>query len=392
MNCQGLIPRRLLLLLTLLLLVVPLSACSGQGDGEEGDEGEGGPAATTESAGGTDREDDDGDDGESDEEAVPVEIHSLERGRIETVLRFSTNLEAESEVQVVSQAGRQLQVVELLVEEGDDARKGQVLLRLQNDEQRTAVARVEGQLARARREYDRQINLYQQNLISEQTYNEATYELEQLELSLADAQRELGYTEVRSPIGGTVTGRYVSVGNQVTLNQALFDLVDFDSIVARVYVPERELWRVRPGLDARLLAEAAGREERYGTVDRIAPRVDPRSGTVKVTVKIPRGQGLLPGMYVSVELVAAVNEDALLVPKKALIYDADQIFVFRLTDDDRVERLLIQPRLEDRDNIEPAGVLEPGDRIVVAGQAGLKNGSLVRLVGTGPEPPSEAAE
>ena len=56
------------------------------------------------------------------------------------------NLEAENEVQVVSQAGRQLQVVQLLVEEGDEALRGQVLLRLQNDEQRTAVARVEGQL------------------------------------------------------------------------------------------------------------------------------------------------------------------------------------------------------------------------------------------------------
>ncbi len=99
-------------------------------------------------------------------------------------------------------------------------------------------------------------------------------------------------------------------------------------------------------------------------------------------------------MYVSVELVTAVNEDAVLVPKKALIYDADQIFVFRLTDDQRVERLLIEPRLEDRDNIEPAGVLPPGDRIVVAGQAGLKDGSLVRLVGGAETDPAagEAAD
>ena len=71
-----------------------------------------------------------------------------------------------------------------------------------------------------------------------------------------------------------------------------------------------------------------------------------------------------------------------LVPKKALVYDADQLFIFRLLEDDTVERLLIQARLEDRDNIEPVGILQQGDRIIIAGQASLKDGSKVRLVGT----------
>ena len=112
----------------------------------------------------------------------------------------------------------------------------------------------------------------------------------------------------------------------------------------------------------------------------MAPQVDPRSGTIKATIGIPRGAGLLPGMYVSVELITAVNAEAVLVPKKALIYDAEQIYVFRLAEEDRVERLLIEARLEDRDNIEPAGELAVGERIVIAGQAGLKDGSLVRLI------------
>jgi len=153
--------------------------------------------------------------------------------------------------------------------------------------------------------------------------------------------------------------------------------------------------RVRKGLDARIFSSAVGGEPHYGTVDRIAPRVDPRSGTVKVTVNIPRSKALLPGMYVSVELVSEVHEGALLVPKKALIYDADQIFVFRIKEENRVERLLVRAALEDRDNIEPVAGLESGDRIIIAGQAGLKDDSLVRVVGEGADEvadPSDAAE
>ncbi len=370
--------RALLALLSALLLTVSL-ACDRSGASADG--GEDGEAQTAQEETDGDKKDgDENGDEEDEEEAVPVEVVALGRGPIETVLRFSTNLEAENDVQVMSRASRQLQVRQLLVEEGAEVDRGQLLLRLENVELRTALARIEGQLAKARREYERQTSLFGQQLISEQTYNDATYELEQLELALQDAQRELGYTEVRAPIAGTVTERHVSVGNQVTANQLLFRIVDFDSIVARVYVPEKDLWRVRDGLEARLYTEANRSIERRGAVERVAPQVDPRSGTVKATIGIPRGAGLLPGMYVSVELITAVNAEAILVPKKALIYDAEQIFIFRLDGEDRVERLLIEARLEDRDNIEPAGDLAAGDRIVVAGQAGLKDGSLVRLI------------
>ena len=319
------------------------------------------------------------DDEDEEDQSVPVEVTGLSRGRIESVLRFSTNLEAENEVQVISEASRKIR--KLLVEEGDDVRQDQVLIRLQDEEQRNALARVESQLANSQREYERKSNLFDQKLISEQEFNQATYDLEQMEIALKDAHRQLGYTEVRAPIGGTVTQRLVNVGDQINVNQHLFDIVDFDSIVARVYVPERELYRLQPDQSARVFADAGGGEKRFGSIDRIAPRVDPRSGTVKVTVAIPRSQGLLPGMYVTVELITEVHEDALLLPKRAIVYDADQLFVFRLKEDLTVERLLIQAALEDRENVEPGGVLRDGDRIVVAGQASLKDGSEVRLVG-----------
>ena len=361
-----------------LLLVVGAGACS-RGDAD-GDDGDSSADSAEESTGDGEAKGDDEEDSDGDE-AVPIEVASLGRGRIESVLRFSTNLEAENDVQVFSEAARQIR--QLLVEEGNDVRRGQILVRLQDDEQKTALARVESQLAKALKDFERQESLYAQQLISEQVYNTAVYDIEQLELALADAKRQLSYTEVRAPISGTVTERFVNLGDHVTVNQHLFDIVDFNSIVARVYVPEKELARIRPGQEARVFADARGRDDRRGTVDRIAPRVDPRSGTVKVTISIPRNQELLPGMYVSVELITEVHDDAILLPKKALVYDADQIFVFRMDGEDRVERLLVRPALEDRDNIEPLDGLAEGDRIVAAGQASLKDGSLVRLVGEG---------
>ena len=375
---------RLLMVLSLVAALGTLAACAPR-SGDAAD-------SSSESDDSGEGENGDGENGDDDEEeAVPVELTSLERGRIESVLRLSTNLEAEEAVQVFSQAARRVR--RLYVEEGDQVRRGQLLLQLQDDEQRNALAKVSGQLERERREHDRQQRLFEQELISEQVFNDSAYELEQLELALTDAQRELSYTEVRAPISGTITERLVNVGDHVMVNQRLFDMVDFESIVARIYVPEKELSRLAKGQPARIFADAFGSEERHGEVERIAPIVDPRSGTVKVTVKVPPEEGLRPGMYVSVELVTSVHEDALLVPKRALVYDSEQVFVFRLKDDSRVQRLKIEPVLEDRERVEASGqVLAEGDRIVVAGQAGLKEGTLVRDAALPKPEESEAGE
>ena len=370
-------PLRLALLLLALLSAVALAGCTPKGEALENE-------AKT--------EDEDKDKKKKKvEELVPVEVALLETGPIESVLRFSTNLQAESEVQVFSEAARL--VTELLVEEGDRVGKGDVLLRLQDEEQRSALARVESQIERARREHARQKNLFERELIPEQTFNDSTYELEQLELTLEDSRRELSYTEVRAPISGTVTVRMVNLGDHITMNQRLFDLVDFDTIVARVYVPENELVRLAVGQDARIFSQSLGPEPRAGKVLRIAPIVDPKSGTVKVTVDVPRQSGLVPGMYVEAELVTATLDDALLLPKRAVIYDDNRTFIFRLEEDMKVDRLEVTPLLMDRESIQPAaGVVAVGDRIVVAGHAGLRDGAKVRLAGEKPPKDDEETE
>ncbi len=315
-----------------------------------------------------------------DDDAIPVAALPMFRGRIESVLRFSTNLEAENRVDVLSETERH--VTDLLVEEGDSVRAGQTLLLLEDEAQRTALRRVESQLARSRLEYERQKRLFEQDLISEQAYNQARYDTEQLELALEDSERELSYATVTAPISGIVTERLVNLGDHVETHAKLFEIVDFDSIVARVFVPERQLTGLFVGQPARVLAQSLDGSHQ-ARVERISPEVDPRSGTVKVTLDIPGDQGLLPGMYVEVDLVAAVEEDALLAPKRALVYDQEQVFVFRVTEGaegPRAERLLVHILIESEDVVQLAGDLAEGQRLIVAGQAGLKDGARIRLL------------
>ena len=313
------------------------------------------------------------------EEALPVEIAEVLIGEIRSMLNFTTALEAERSIDVLAEASRR--VVELEVEEGDSVKGNQLLARLEDEVQRSALEKANTSLEQSRKEYERQKSLWNQKLISEQVFIDARYSFDQAKLTASDARRELEYTRIRAPIAGTVTERMISLGDFVSLNQKLFHITDFSSIVARVYVPEQELVSIRVATPAEIRAQALGKKLIEGHILRIAPVVDPTTGTIKTTVAIPPEAGLRPGMYVEVNLVTAVHHEALLIPKSAVVYDNEQIFVFRLKEGRRVERMALEPRIQDSESIEPAGDFALGDKIVVAGQSGLKDGALVRLPG-----------
>lgn len=316
---------------------------------------------------------------------IPVEVLAIQRGPIETTLRTFATLEAEQEVKVFARTANR--VTELLVEEGTTVEPEVVLVRLDDANQQVMVAKAENSLAKSRREFERLEALHRQNLISDQVFTDANFELRQLELALSEAQRELDHTVIRAPLRGVISRRLVKLGDLVANGQHLFDIVDFESIVARIYVPEKNLSSLATNQPARVTATALVGREFPGRVRRIAPVVDAKSGTVKVTLGFDEIGPLRPGMYVDVELILNQKTDAVLLSKRALILDGDQTYAFRLGENRKVQRLLIEPLASDRLHVEPTSGFQEGDRVVVAGQTGLKDGALVRL----PEDPELGA-
>lgn len=228
-------------------------------------------------------------------------------------------------------------------------------------------------------------SLYNQSLISESEYRNAKFALNQAQLRSDNARRELEYTEVRAPIGGTVTLRTVKVGDSVNTGTPIFEIIDLDSTVAIIYVPEQFIPNLKPSMEARMISSTLGDEVFEGYVKRIAPVVDAKFGAIKVVIGVKNLGALRPGMWVDVELVLETKEDALLIPKQSIVYDNDQTFAFKMHTDTngvkRAVRQLVVPENADKDHIEPIDGFAVGDKIVVAGQSGLKDDSPIRELG-----------
>jgi membrane fusion protein (multidrug efflux system) len=330
---------------------------------------------------------------EPEERPTPVLLATLERGTIQGQIRAASTIEAELQVTVHAESvGR---ITSLTLEEGDKIEAGQVLARIRREAQSLGVERAETNLADAERELGRIESLFKQGVASQSELDQARTRVETATLDKRDRRRDLSNTTMVAPFAGILTRRFVDEGAFVTNGAQVFEITDFSTLVARVYVPERELDRIAVGQPAQIVGKAAKNRQGTGSVHRIAPVVDATTGTVKVTIALPTElaggtHGFLPGMYAEVTLTTERHENVPLVPKPALVHEDEQTFVF-VADGDRAKRVLIQTGLADDDFVEITGGLDVGARIIVAGQTGLKDGGLILEVDAKGEPVESAA-
>lgn len=332
----------------------------------------GSPAGTAKAA---EAEDD------AEERAAPVVTTTVKTGPIEARLSAASTIEAERMVTVHAEStGR---IVDLAFEEGDAIKAGGLLGRIRSDLQSSGLDRAATQLEKTRADYENLERLFAQKAVSRQELDAARLAYKQAQLDVGDRRRDVRNTKIVAPMRGTITQRFVNEGGFVTSGAQVATIVDFDTLVARVYVPERELDRIAVGQAAEVVGKAASFRHGTGTLARIAPVVDAQTGTVKVTVALPPalagGKGFLPGMYAEVTLTTESHAEAKLVPKPALVHDEDEVFVF-VADGDRVRRTRVELGLVDDAHAEVLAGLEVGAEIVESGHAGLKDGALIQRV------------
>lgn len=322
--------------------------------------------------------------GQPDEPAIAVRVAEVVREPIASLYSTSATLRADRQATVIA---RTRGVIErLAVEEGDTVTAGQALAYLEDDEQKIAAARARTSEETARREHERLSGLYDRGLVSVDEFETSRRDAEDAQHALELAELELSRTVIRAPIDGTVVARYLDVGATVSDGTAVYDLADLDPLYADINIPERHVTRLRPGQEVHLTADSTGATAN-AVIERIAPAVDPATGTVKVTVAVVGETGLRPGAFVRVDIVTDTHDDALVVPRSSLVAEGRRWQLYRLGDDgETVQQIEVELGFENGDLVEIAGTVDPeialvaGDRVVVVGAPALSEGAKVRVM------------
>ncbi len=312
------------------------------------------------------------------ETAVPVTIAEVGVGDVSTYITATANLVPDNEVKVLAEAeGR---VSHLTVEEGDRVQRGQLLAALLRDDAEIAFEKAKLKAANAEMAFERAQRIFREKLIAQEEYDKTTMDHRIAQQELAEAKRKLDKTEIRSPFDGRLTRRNVTLGQHIRPGDELFTVTDFDPLIARIYLPERDVLALEEGREVGITLKADRAVSFRGRIRQISPVVDTATGTVKVTVAAIRPPAIVrPGGFVTIEIVRETHAATTLVPRKAVIRELKNAHVF-VARDGVAHKRTVELGLEDSERLEITSGLEPGERIVVAGQGGLKDGSTIKVL------------
>lgn len=286
-------------------------------------------------------------------------------------------------VQVSAQTGGTL--LEVLVEEGDRVRSGQLLARLDSREISAQLEHAKAVLANAQTAYQRAKDLRTGDLISEAELDAARSSHDMAKADVELWSTRLAFCRITAPVSGVVTRKLVEKGNTVSSGDELFEIADDSKLVVRVQVSELDVVRLRPGLAVSLKLDAYPGREIGGHIRRIFPAADPSSRLVPVEVELdprPAGVDARPGFLARVAFSLDRRDSVLAVPAAALGTSAAGSFVYVVQADTLVRRPVKTGRTASG-WVEVTGGLTPGERVVSSGQVNLRPGAPVRITGGG---------
>ncbi|HTF89858.1 MAG TPA: efflux RND transporter periplasmic adaptor subunit [Planctomycetota bacterium] len=227
------------------------------------------------------------------------------------------------------------------------------------------------------------------------------------QLTLDRAKLNLANMSLTAPFAGILSARSIKAGDTITGSTSAFTLTDPKNLRAIFYRPQRELalfTKKLPNSDALTSkdndgarsaeieifasAEALPGKRFRGTIERVAPTIDPQSGNFRITARLTgQAEGetattLLPGMLVRLEIITERRPTALVIPKRALRREGDVNMVF-VVRGDHAHRVAVSEGLADGESLEvvplAGGELRAGELVVVVGNRDLEDGSEVSI-------------
>ena len=316
-------------------------------------------------------------DGKPEEKPIPVELTRVEGRGISSYYRAASVIEADRLVELVSRTRGRVHLVN--VEEGDWVDEGQVLAELENDRERIQLRKAELTLADKKRQKDRSREMLDEELISQQEFDdmESAWRMAQAERDLAGITLE--DTRLRASFSGQITDRMIVPGQQLAAGAPAFTIGDFTPLRVRVHLPEAIARKVSAGQRV-LVSPEAVEEPLEAVVERISPVVDPATSTIRLTLLLDGAEvDTRVGGFVKVRITTDEHHDALAVPKIALIEDGSLRSVF-VAEADTVRKVEIETGLYDESHVEVLEGLFEGDFVVIMGQGGLHTGSQIEAL------------
>jgi len=306
---------------------------------------------------------------------------------------WSPKLKAVGTLRAVQGASLSLELAGIVkaihFKQGDFAKAGDILLELDASADQARLDALAANADLARITFRRDQAQFAAKAVSQQVVDTSRANLAIAQAQVAEQQALLQKKTLRAPFSGNLGLRNVDVGQYMEAGTAVSNLQDLTSLYVDFWLPQQELGKLQTGLHVVVKADAYPDQAFTAQVVAIDPHVDTSSRNVRVRAAMKNpGRRLLPGMFVTVDLVTGEPERWLTLPGTAITFNPYGATVFRVEREGGADNG--QGRLVAKESFVKTGrtrgdqvaILEgvkEGDTVVVAGQIKLRNGTPVAI-------------
>lgn len=322
-------------------------------------------------------------------ETIKATFFNVEKKDVEDFYEVSGTTISKNPARIVSKIMGT--VIEVRFEEGQQVKKGDLLLLIDAPEIKAMADRSDSNIAEAEKAlmmakinakyaestFNRYEKLYKEKAISLQEFegveakkNLAFDEVKRLESVLQQAKAEkertqamLSYTRIVSPIAGVVTEKFANIGVNVMPGSPLVTIETEKELRLEANVDEKLLLSLKKMQKLSIYFDAIQKEV-LGTISEIVPSIDPVNRTFKLKINIPTNLGVKLGMY-GIVRVPVGKKEVIIVPKKSILARGQLTYVYVVDTENRSTLRLVKCGVEKDGMVEILSGLTYGERIVL---------------------------
>lgn len=346
--------------------------------------------------------------GDQENPGTSVETITAKSSDISQQIKSFGNIRAQEIVEVTPQVSNR--VTQIYADLGDSVQQGDVLAKIYDAPYRDQFEQAKATLEQSRNSYvrdslqfQRQKELYNQDLISasefddaKATFQNSKSQLQSSRASLTESRENLNNTKITAPVDGVVLSRNISEGDVASTGQIAYEIANTIGYQARVYLPLEEWRSVEIGQQVDFRVSNQPDISGSGRVTQISPRLNPTTGLGEVVISLTDdGRSIYQGVLVEAIINVETRNNTVVIPRAALVENVQTLIepesnsiqlersysAFVVKDDTMAVQNELKLGIEQGDQVEVLQGVRPGDEVVITGQNNLSDSTKVRVAG-----------